>query len=121
MDIDFNTLLPQLKSITADELAEAHNNMLLQITDWVESKYPQIRLHTVERNLAAFLEIKKYDDACKVCMGTGQCPTLDGNRMNGRLDADGIVTIWMEACPLGHRPPKGGEEKREGKRWAKKQ
>lgn len=121
MDIDFNTLLSGLKSVTPDELAEAHNNMLLQITDWVEAKYPQIRLKTVERNLAVFLEIKKYDDACRSCMSTQQCPTLDGNRMNGRLDADGVVTIWMEACPKGHRPPKGVDEKREVKRWAKKQ
>lgn len=121
MEIDLQGLLAGMKSITPDELAEAHNNLLLKVTDWVEAKYPQIRLKTVERNLAVFLEIQKYDEACKVCMGIGQCPTQDGNRMNGRLDADGVVTIWMEACPLGHRAPKGGEEKREVKRWAKKQ
>ena len=106
--------------LTAEELQTAHNVMLDSIADWVAARYPKIRLDTVEKNLAAFLEIKKYDDACKVCMGTGQCPTMDGNRMNGRLDADGVVTIWMEGCPQGHKIPKRqSEEKTEVKRWEK--
>ena len=120
MDIDIERMLPALKSISAEELAEAHNTMLNNITDWVASKYPKIRLQTIERNLAIFMEIKKYDDACKTCMSTQDCPTMDGNRMNGRLDADGVVTIWMEACPQGHKIPKRqAEEKTEVKRWEK--
>jgi hypothetical protein len=42
--------------------------------------------------------------------------------MNGRLDSDGVVTIWMEKCPHGYRPPKGEQtERTEKKRWAKKE
>ena len=116
-DVDFQGLLEGLKSVTPEELAEAHNNMLASIADWVESKYPNIRLQTVERNLPKFLEIKKYDDACAICMGTGMCPTQDGNRMNGRLDADGIVTIWMEPCPRGYRISKIKQIEAPTKKW----
>ena len=107
--------------LSAEELAAAHNAMLDKVQDWVTGKYPNIRLATVERNIAAFIRIKEYDDACNLCMGTGQCPSLDGNRMNGRLDSDGVVTIWMEPCPHGYKVPRGGQqEKQEEKRWSKK-
>lgn len=110
MDLDLNKLVARMQSVSQAEIDEARNLILLNIADWVADKYPKIGLATIERNSAAFTEIKKYDDQCKTCMSTNQCPTQDGNRMNGRLDADGIVTIWMEPCPLGHRPPKHKNE-----------
>ena len=105
--------------LSAEELQEAGDKMLAEISDWVTAKYPKINLETVMRNIAAFQRIKLYDDTCRSCTGTKNCPSLDGNRMNGRLDADGIVTIWMERCPHGYRPPKGERQEPEKKRWSK--
>lgn len=118
-EVDFKGIVDSLKSITAEELAAAHNGMLDRITDWVTTKYPQISLATVERNLPAFLRIHEYDDACATCFGTSQCPSADGNRINGRLDADGVVTVWMEPCPHRYKPPKG-EQPAEKKEWRKR-
>lgn len=108
--------------LSAEELQEAADKMLNEISDWLTAKYPKINLETTMRNIAAFQRIKLYDDTCRVCMGTGQCPSLDGNRMNGRLDSDGVVTIWMEPCPHGYKVPKGGQQEiTDKKRWEKKQ
>jgi hypothetical protein len=110
--------------LSAEELQEAADKMLFEIDEdgWLTSKYPRISLETTMRNIAAFQRIKLYDDTCKNCTGTSNCPSLDGNRMNGRLDSDGIVTIWMERCPHGYRPPRGEQSERtEKKRWAKKE
>lgn len=120
MDLDLNKLVAGMQSVSQAEIDDARNAMLLNIAEWVENKYPKIRLATVERNIAAFTEIKKYDDQCKKCMSTAQCPTQDGNRMNGRLDADGIVTIWMEPCPHGHKPLKHQTDEPKTKRWGKR-
>ena len=108
MNVDLEAL--GLKSISKADIDAARQELVDRILPWVADKYPKIRLVTIERNAAAFAEIKKYDDQCKLCVSTAQCPTLDGNRMNGRLMPDGVVTIWMEPCPLGHRPPKHKSE-----------
>lgn len=119
---ELKDVIARFEFISQEELDAAHNDMLDRITDWVTTKYPNINLATVERNLPAFLRIQEYDIACEKCMSTETCPSLDGNRMNGRLDADGVVTIWMEPCPHGYRPPRGEQSERtEKKRWAKKE
>ena len=109
--------------LTAEELQAVRDDMLDRLSEWVTAKYPNIRLQTVERNFPALLEIKRYDDTCKSCMGVEQCPTFDGNRMNGRLDADGVVSIWMQPCPHGYKVPKGETcyqvEQKAVKRWEK--
>ena len=118
-EVDFQDIVAKLKSISREELDAANNDMLDRITEWVTTKYPNISLAIVERNLPAFLRIHEYDTACESCLSTETCPSIDGNRMNGRLDADGIVTIWMDRCPHGYRPPKGERQEPEKKRWSK--
>ena len=118
-EIVFADIVKKIQSISPEELAAAHDDMLDRITDWVTTKYPNISLAIVERNLQSFLRIQEYDNICTNCFGTSQCPSQDGNRMNGRLDADGVVTIWMDRCPHGYRPPKGERQEPEKKRWSK--
>ena len=124
MDIDFQELIGKLKTINQAELDAAHNDMLDRLTDWVTKKHPNIRLETVERNIAAFLRIQEYDIACAKCMSTETCPSLDGNRMNGKLGPDGVLNIWMEPCPHGYRTPKVQPEeapKQKYREWEPKQ
>jgi len=116
--MDYNSLL--MMSISGDELAAAKQDMVNSVMDWVSDRYRNIRLETIEDNIAVFVEMKKYDDQCKVCLSTQQCPTLDGNRINGRLAPDGIMNIWYEPCPRGFRIPKGGGDAPKVKRWGKK-
>ena len=91
------------------------------LMDWVTARYPKISLGVFERNRVEFLELKKHDDACLVCMSVQQCPN-NGHKMGGRLNAGGTVEIWMEECPQGHgdkprrkhsktkRAPKSGDK-----------
>ena len=116
-EIVFADIVKKIQSISPEELDAAHNDMLDRITDWVTAKHPNITLATVERNLPAFLRIQEYDIACAKCFGTQQCLSGDGNRMNGRIDADGVVSIWMEQCPKGFRPVKGTAAPTEKKEW----
>lgn len=108
--------------LTPEQLEQAKVNMLDYIWDWVLAKYPAINLATVERNLATFCWIKKYDDACKNCMSTQMCPSQDGNRANGKLMPDGVVSVWMEPCPNGYRLPRQYEpEQQQSSGWRKRQ
>jgi len=98
----------QLKKaqVTLEEIGEARLNLVASVMDFVTAKYPNIALDVLERNLSQFCEMKKYYDACPMCVSVGQCPSRDGNRLNGRLEADGVVRIWMEPCPQGLKRPK---------------
>ena len=111
--------------LSAEELKQASQNMLEFVWDFVLARYPNIKLATVERNMAQFVALKKQEDACKACMSVQMCPTFDGNQMNGRLDPDGVVSIWMQPCPQGYKVPKGETcyqvEQKAAKRWEKKQ
>ena len=107
--------------LTPEQLEQAKVNMLDYIWDWVLAKYPAINLATVERNLATFCWIKKYDDACKNCMSTQMCPSQDGNRANGKLMPDGVLNIWMEPCPHGYRLPRQYEPEQQSSGWRKRQ
>ena len=123
MENDFDISKRVFAQITAEELEQAKQSMLQFIWDWVAAKYSNIRLATVERNLSTFVWLKRYDDACKNCMSTQMCPSLDGNRVNGKLMADGVVTVWMEPCPMGYKPSRNQEEQevRPQRRWSKSQ
>jgi flagellar biosynthesis/type III secretory pathway chaperone len=101
--MDFNL---QCTQFTPEQLAETKQKMVDKLIYWASDRWRNIRLETVEKNLAVLTEIKRYDDQCaKGCMSVQQCPTGDGNRMNGRLMADGVVSIWYEPCPQGYRIP----------------
>lgn len=103
-----------------EEIKEIYNNRLLAIDDWIAKRYPRISLAVLEQNLPLFEEIKRYDDACQICVSTQMCPTLDGNRMSGKLMPDGNLTVWMHRCPKGYRLPRA-EPVEESSGWRKRQ
>ena len=119
--MDFNSLM--MMSISGEELQEAKQKMIESVYQWVVDRYPKIRLETLERNLTIFLELKKHDDACKTCMSVQTCPG-NGCKMDGRLMADGVVSIWMEQCPSGHRSdrrrPDESAEETAKRKWGRK-
>ena len=117
--MDYNSLL--MVSVSGDELTAAKQSMVENVFDWVGARYPNIKIETLENNLAAFVEIKKYDDQCKKCMSTQQCPSEDGNRMRGALAPDGVMNIWYAPCPHGYKRPRNqsSETSEPVKRWKK--
>lgn len=114
------SLLP--RSMTQEQIEEVRLNRVAEVMDFVTGCYPQINIATLEKNLSIFQYLKRQDDACRSCMSIEMCLTKDGNRMSGKLMADGIVTIWQEPCPRSMSPSKThGEtasEKAE-KKWTK--
>lgn len=107
---------------TPEEIADIRQSRIDAVWEWVMKRYPSLRLETLESNLTYFEEIKKYDDACRVCTSTQQCPTLDGNRMMGELMPDGHLRVWMQGCPQGHKLPKQHSEYRPKQRdWRETQ
>lgn len=106
--------------LSPEEMQAIRQKRIDDVWDWVKDRYPALRLSTLESNLCYFEEIKKYDDQCNVCVSVQQCPTADGNRMQGELMPDGYLRVWMQGCPQGHRTPKHREEKDE-RGWVKKQ
>lgn len=91
-----------------------------KLWDWVMEKYPKISLEMLENNIASLLEIHKYDEKCPVCLGTQQCPTEDGNRCNGLLMPDGVISIYYSPCPKGHTRPRSCAPQENERAWSKK-
>ena len=115
-----------LKRVTADEIEEAGNKMLLDVNDFVLARYPNISLKTLESNLTEFSEIKKADDACKLCMSWEQCPNPDLMKLVGELTSLGYVRITHEYCPKNYKKPKRQEGETAGdfntkRKWGKRE
>lgn len=98
-----------LKKVNREEVEEARAKTLLDVHDFVIGKYPKISLATLEKNLIEFSEIKKADDACKMCVSWEQCPNMDLMKLCGELTSLGYVKLYHVYCPCNHRKPKRQE------------
>jgi hypothetical protein len=108
---------------TPEELEKVKQDMIEQMWDSVTKRYPNLRLATLETNLALFWEIHKYDKQCPNCLSVQQCPTQDGNRMYGELMPDGTLHVYMSPCPHGYKPTRHSEyePQQPARKWGKRE
>ena len=93
--------------VTYGQIIEAGNNMFDRVYDFAKKKWPNMSDDLIWRNLAALDRMHLYYLSCQLCVSIEQCPSFDGTKMSGRLDADGVITIYQEPCPQGFKVPKG--------------
>lgn len=120
-----DNIYSMLKRITQDEVDEAGHKMLGEINDFVLARYPKISLETIEANLSELFEMKKAEDACRMCMSWEQCPNPDLMKLTGDLTSAGYIHLSHTYCPKNYKKPKRQEgetasDQNVKRKWGKK-